>query len=81
MMDIILNPLNNHIQNLPLTQKEVDHKSRKRLGYHVYASYFFHCFATISIEEKLELMHRYGIWSKVTKEEEDDNESISSGDE
>ena len=80
MMDIILNPLNNQIQNFPLTQKEVDHKSRKRLGYHVYASYFFHCFATISTEEKQELMYRYEIWSKVPKEEEDD-ESISSGDE
>ena len=76
MIEIIINPSSDQIKNLPLTEKEVNHKSRQRLGYHVYSSYLFYAFHRASVEEKEDLLIRYKVWR--TNEDKDDASSSSS---
>ena len=60
----------NQIIKTPVNEKERNHPSRKRLGYHVYLSRYFEWFNSIpSTHTKKEIMRFYGIW----KEEEDDS--------
>ena len=75
MLSKILNPSNNNdIKNLLLINKELHHKSRKRLGYHVYLSYMFYAFQLSSTVEKERLLVQYKVWN----EEQEDDTSISS---
>ena len=76
MLSKILNPSNNNeIKNLPLTHKELHHKSRKCLGYHVYSSCMFYAFHMSSAVEKERLLIQYKVWNE---EQEKDDTSISS---
>ena len=75
MLSTIVNPSKEQIKNLPFTEKEVHHKSRKRLGYHVYSSYLFYAFHRATAEEKEQLLLRFKVWS-----EEEEEASTSSSD-
>ena len=60
--------------NLPLSEKEIQHQSRKRIGYHVYLSYYFKLFSELDIDLKRSVMIRYDIWD----DDNDDDISIDS---
>jgi hypothetical protein len=64
-----MNSINTPQQILHLSQseKEINHPSRKRLGYHVYLSYYFKLFATLDNDDKRGIMIENNIW-----EDEDD---------
>ena len=78
MLSTIVNPSKEQIKNLPFTEKEVHHKSRKRLGYHVYSSYLFYAFRSATAEEMEQLLLRFKVWSE--EEEEEEEASTSSSD-
>ena len=42
----------NAIETLPMTRKEADHRSRGRLGLHVFLSRFFFDFQSLTEEQK-----------------------------
>ena len=65
-MDRINTP--KEVINLPRSEKEAHHHSRKRLGYHVYLSYYFKLFSELDIDSKRSVMIEYGIW----QQDEDD---------
>ena len=71
MLSTIVNPSKEQIKNLPFTEKEVHHKSRKRLGYHVYSSYLFYAFHSATAEEKEQLLLRFKVWSEEEEKEEE----------
>ncbi len=64
-----MNSINTPQQILHLSQseKEINHPSQKRIGYHVYLSYYFKLFATLDNDDKRGIMIEYNIW-----EDEDD---------
>ena len=59
--------------DLPRSEKEMHHHSRKRQGYHVYLSYYFKLFNEMKIESKHRVMIANGVW-----QDEDDNMFIDS---
>ena len=54
--------LPNQVIALPNTQREINHTSRQRIGYHVYLSYYFHLFSILSIADQKEIMYYHNIW-------------------
>ena len=62
------------IMNLPQTKREREHRGRKRIGYHVYLSYYFYLFGELENEEKRAIMRRYNVWDDV--DDDDDDGSI-----
>ena len=50
------------IVELPNTKRELDHISRKRIGYHVYLSYYFVLFNKLTYDEKKSVMYLRRIW-------------------
>ena len=53
-MESILTP--EEVINLPLFDKEINHHSRKRIGYHVYLSYYFKLISTLDYERKRQIL-------------------------
>lgn len=54
--------LPNQVIALPRTQREITHTSRRRIGYHVYLSYYFHLFSSLSTTDQKEIMYLHSIW-------------------
>ena len=50
------------ILSLPESQKESNHPSCDRIGYHVYLSYYFKLFNGLEQESKKAIMVRYEVW-------------------
>ena len=68
-MNVINDP--EHIIHLPQTIKEAQHTSRKRIGYHVYLSYYFKVFKRVDNETKKTIMIRCNIWDDVDVDDDD----------
>ena len=60
---------------MPTSQKEALHKSRKRIGYHVYLSAFFREFQALTYEQKSDKLVKVKVWDK---NEMGDDESVDS---
>jgi hypothetical protein len=54
--------LPNQVIALPHTPREINHTSRRRIGYHVYLSYYFHLFSILSTADQKEIMYNNSIW-------------------
>jgi hypothetical protein len=64
------------ITTLPLTTKEKVHTSRKRLGYHVYLSYSYSKFSSMTYEEQTEILVQYSVWPEEYMEDDASFNSI-----
>ena len=65
------------IQQHPITEKERNHHSRNRVGYHVYLSSFFHYFTALSYEEKRKILIEYHVWKRNDFIDDSDEEEDS----
>ena len=54
--------LPNQVIALPNTERETTHTSRRRIGYHVYLSYYFHLFSSLSVADQKAIMYYHSIW-------------------
>ena len=63
----------NEIIQSPLTDKERDHHSRKRRGYHVFLSSFFTNFSALEYENKRAMLIELKIWRREEYESDDDS--------
>ena len=59
------------IVHLPLTEKERNHRSRSRYGYHVFLSFFFLKYGELDLQEKEEFLTAAGVWERSGYESED----------
>ena len=66
----------NQINNLLFTTAEAQHCSQKRVGYHVYLSYFFNEFGELLYEEKRQKMVDAQIWRRWDLIVEEDEDSV-----
>ena len=62
----------------PITEKERNHHSRNRIGYHVYVSAYFNYFTALSYEEKKEILVKYRVWNRDNEFLDDSNEEDDS---
>ena len=57
----------NTIVNLPMTDKELNHTSRNRRGYHVYLSYFHYLFKKQTRLRGTTMLYDSGVWEANTR--------------
>ena len=68
----------NAILTLPLTTTERYHKSRDRLSYHLFTSYFHHQFKELQEEEKAAVLRAEGVWLPEVIDVDDEDASFGS---
>ena len=68
----------NAILTLPLTTTERYHKSRDRLSYHLFTSYFHHQFKELQEEEKVAVLRAEGVWLPEVIDVDDEDASFGS---
>ena len=67
------------IMNMPISEKERNHPSRKRIAYHVFLSHFCAKVSSLSDREKKDTFRQLGIWRRPVYEGYDsDDDSIMS---